>query len=347
MNTKLMTKLFSSDGNEELKAAVNQKLDEAKEKGSASLEMDDEQLEFASVGDSIIIEDKTNGEITEATVSDDDVDMTAIKCESETQPDVTTPVTPGKDGAHAEGTQPDASVDNTEGISNREKAGHKTFSLKFSSKSKPDYIASVVRSFSEAGLEPDVEIVEEVDEEPVAKSPEAVRENQEPEISEEKKAKVEDVTKRATKLKSDATQLMDSKDVELAKQVKADADQLICDCDEIEDVADTTEVKAYSRIFSEVAEKVIKDAEKDPKDNEESKDDSKKDDDKDKPAPTKEEKDDVKESANRTFSVTSQLIDNIAAPSPAYVRQESRQFSNTDVPKTRPASVNPYLTTPM
>jgi len=85
--TRFMSKLFSDADYQE---KINAKIDEAKANGSASLEEDGENLQFADVEGDIIVEDKTDGmsEVTRISPNpDDDNDfiVTAVDVPAELQ----------------------------------------------------------------------------------------------------------------------------------------------------------------------------------------------------------------------------------------------------------------------
>lgn len=155
-----MSKLFSDADYQE---KINAKIDEAHENGSASLEEDGENLQFADVEGDIIVEDKTDGmsEVTRISPNpDDDNDfiVTAVDVPAEfsdENPEVTTEenveekvVTesdnlasieisriPGPDG-DADDIVDDLEIEVETGINDEEKSGTNTYSLKFKNYSK-------------------------------------------------------------------------------------------------------------------------------------------------------------------------------------------------------------------
>lgn len=144
-----MSKLFSDADYQE---KINAKIDEAKENGSASLEEDGENLQFADVEGDIIVEDKTDGmsEVTRISPNpDDDNDfvVTAVDVPEETPAEEETKVAsdnlssieitriPGPDG-DADDIVDDLEIEVETGIQDETKSGTNTYSLKFKNYSK-------------------------------------------------------------------------------------------------------------------------------------------------------------------------------------------------------------------
>jgi len=96
--TRLMSKLFSDETPLEYKEKIQEKMNEAHENGSATLDEDGELLQFADIdGDSIIVEDQTDGmsEVTHISQNPEDENdfvMSAVDvpAEEETPADETT-----------------------------------------------------------------------------------------------------------------------------------------------------------------------------------------------------------------------------------------------------------------
>lgn len=120
--TELMDKIFSDSTPEEFKEKVSEKIDEAKDKGTAELKTADDHLSFAEVDGDVVIEDKKNG--NEVTVAKEDGTgetklepvVEATKKHSASQPDVVAPATKGVDGEKLTGTLKDAEVPRVEGV---------------------------------------------------------------------------------------------------------------------------------------------------------------------------------------------------------------------------------------
>lgn len=163
MNTKLMDKLFSEATSSEFKNSVDKKIAEAKERGSASLKTDEDNLQFTDVDGEVVIEDKKNNEKTKVTnpESKDELELekvSEVKKESDSQPDVIIPVQGGVDGKHEIDTVPEVNIEVMDGISDADKAGvkGKTFSITMRNIT-PSLIASTIKAFSEAGMEAKIE----------------------------------------------------------------------------------------------------------------------------------------------------------------------------------------------
>lgn len=144
-----MSKLFSDTDYQE---KINAKIDEAKANGSASLEEDGENLQFADVEGDIIVEDKTDGmsEVTRISPNpDDDNDfiVTAVDVPEEAPVEEETKVAsdnlasieisriPGPDG-DADDIVDDLEIEVETGIQDEDKSGTNTYSLKFKNYSK-------------------------------------------------------------------------------------------------------------------------------------------------------------------------------------------------------------------
>lgn len=160
--TRFMSKLFSDEAYQE---KVTAKMDEAHENGSASLEEDGENLQFADVEGDIIVEDKTDGmsEVTRISPNPDDdndfivsaVEVPAEFSEEEEVPAETSEkeveektisesdnlasieITqiPGADGK-ADDIVDDLEIEVETGITDEEKSGTNAYSLKFKNYSK-------------------------------------------------------------------------------------------------------------------------------------------------------------------------------------------------------------------
>lgn len=80
--TKLMSKLFSDSTPTEFKEKIAEKIEEAKKNGSSELVEGDESLQFADLGDSVIVEDQANGNevtrISDNPEKEDDLVMEAV-----------------------------------------------------------------------------------------------------------------------------------------------------------------------------------------------------------------------------------------------------------------------------
>lgn len=80
--TKLMSKLFSDSTPAEFKGKITEKIEEAKKNGSSELVEGDESLQFADLGDSVIVEDQANGNevtrISDNPEKEDDLVMEAV-----------------------------------------------------------------------------------------------------------------------------------------------------------------------------------------------------------------------------------------------------------------------------
>lgn len=156
MNMKfnnLITRMFSDP---EFEQKVNEKVDEAKENGSATLEEDGEKLQFADAGNGeVIVEDKNNDEATVISDTEDgereihELPSEDTKTESDTQPDVKTEVVEGKDGDHVTDTVPEIKVEVSTGVNDSEKAGLKAYSLVFSNVDATK-AAKYTKAFSDA-----------------------------------------------------------------------------------------------------------------------------------------------------------------------------------------------------
>lgn len=140
--TRLMSKLFSDATPEEYKEKILDKIDEAHDNGSASLEEDDEVLQFADVDGDIIVEDQTDGmnevtRISQNPEDENDLVMSAVDIPTE-DPEEETP-------EDAEGSieiknesedDPDAEDETIIDVQNEE--GTTNYSLKFKKFSSRD-----------------------------------------------------------------------------------------------------------------------------------------------------------------------------------------------------------------
>jgi flagellar biosynthesis GTPase FlhF len=153
-NTRFMSKLFSDVDYQE---KIIAKIDEAHENGSASLEEDGENLQFADVEGDIIVEDKTDGmsEVTRISPNPDDdndfivtaVDVPAEETPAENPEEKTVVASdnlssieisriPGPDGDKADDIIDDLEIEVKTGVEDEEKSGTNTYSLKFKNYSK-------------------------------------------------------------------------------------------------------------------------------------------------------------------------------------------------------------------
>lgn len=237
-SNKLITRMFSDP---EFEKKVNEKVDEAKAEGSATLEEDGEKLQFAETGDGqVIVEDKVNDEAT--VVSEDEngerqveaMPVEETKAESETQPDVKVEKVEGKDGEAISETVPEVKVEVSTGINDAEKAGLKAYSMVFSGVNA-EFAAKYAKAFSDAIAEvmvdePKTEIAEQQKEtaealegqgERAAKlaeepCPEKKFSDEDPEEMAEAQAVIDD----AKQLQDDVDAVKESKDAEKIESCK-------------------------------------------------------------------------------------------------------------------------------
>lgn len=185
-NTKFMTKVFSDATPEEFKQEVINKVEEAKSEGSSTLEEGEDVLEFAALDEStVIVEDKSTGEVTKIMDNpedEDDLELEGVIVDekefssneapdslpdvdtkvpegvdgdhvTDSVPSVESPVSEGIDGKHESGTLPEVEVSINEGIEDAEKAGMKTYSVgkvRLKNFSDPAKAARMLRSIRKA-----------------------------------------------------------------------------------------------------------------------------------------------------------------------------------------------------
>jgi len=140
--TDLMNKIFS-DSDPKLADQVADKIEEAKQNGSATLNDGTNKLNFAEVNGNVVIEDKTNGEVTVAKEGADGVNhLEALtKSQSATEPDVISPQPEGetKPVLPEDSTLPNVIIDVEPAITDPEKAGvDQHFSLTFRGFESPE-----------------------------------------------------------------------------------------------------------------------------------------------------------------------------------------------------------------
>lgn len=166
-STELMERIFSEDS-KELQNQVAEKIDEARENGTAELKDSKSDLAFAEVGNGdVAIEDKNNGgEVTIAsTDKNGETKLEAVvpeqKAQSATLPDVNSTIvkSSGSDGTTDDtgldsgDTLPDVNVtiEETEGIVDKDKAGvGKSFSLCFNGFESPEEAEHVFSMINES-----------------------------------------------------------------------------------------------------------------------------------------------------------------------------------------------------
>lgn len=359
--TYFMTRLFSD---EELQEKVSEKMQECKDCGSAELKTEDMDLKFADTGDEIIVEDQTNDEVTSLSDPDGEGNVEAekveieetpestettektteeatketteeateeVKKESETQPDVKTEVVEGEDGEHIDGkSQPDVEVTVTDGsgVNDAEKAGLKNFSIKFAAGTDPAYIAAVTRAFADAAAKVDANL-ENQGEEMLEVATEG-----EKEFADTPEG---DVKYNVAELSKAVDKLEETKDPELAKEIKEIASEVKKEAEKLEkEGADMAEVKAQCATFSDAADAILneeanKDAYEAGKLSEKANEEE-----------TKAEED--KAECNKNFSACLEAEADLfsVAPHKNFTQKEDRTFSEGGIQK--PTSNNSCLT---
>lgn len=191
VRTKLMSKLMSDEIAPELKQKFLDKCEECHQNGSATLDEDDELLQFADVDSDVIVEDQMNDNevtrVSENPEDENDLQLSAVEIPEEeptevpteepteepknfSEPELLESITieriKGEDGEKADDIVEDLKIDVEEGIEDKEKAG--IFSLKFKnySKSKAQIVAkifsaaidSVEKVVKDAKIDEDVQV---------------------------------------------------------------------------------------------------------------------------------------------------------------------------------------------
>jgi len=151
--TRFMSRMFSDDTPDYEKQEVIDKIEEAKENGSATLIDGENNLEFTAVDDStVLVNDNDTGEVTKVTENpedEDDLELEKVESKSynrrssrrsrryyssneypDSLPDAEVEIPEGEDGDHIEDTVPEIEVSVDTGITDPEKAGMKTYSLR-------------------------------------------------------------------------------------------------------------------------------------------------------------------------------------------------------------------------
>lgn len=257
--TKLMSKLFSDSTPNQFKEDVMDKIEEAKQNGSSEYSDETSDLKMESDGDEVKITDAKNGdEVTVATENPDVEGDVQLKAESDTAPDVQTPVTKGIDGEHIENSVPDVEVKVDMGITDEGKAGLKAYSIKFfGNKSFSDTLKTaraIAKAFSECPVAATRESLE--------RSANAALDNAE--TSEEEKEfaeQVDQIAQNATELAKAADDMEETKDPALAKTVKEMSEDLEKQCNDLKDEhpdnCDFSNIIAQCKKFSDAANEIV------------------------------------------------------------------------------------------
>jgi len=249
--TELMSKVFSEQTPDAFKDSINDCIQEALLNGQSTYSEYGEQLYFAAVDGSVVIEDKKNGnEVTVAAPAGDGSTTLTVgqPTASATQPNAIVPRVKGKDGQHIE-THEDVNSPITVGITNTEKAGvGKNFSLTFDGFESEDE----VREFSDS-LD---ELVEE--NEMYSDALEELTENSLTFSDEE----VENLAYSATELQHGVERLAGTQDINLAFSLLEDIDQVrsyaVLAQGQGHDVSDVIEAcNAYSEYINDSFDEII------------------------------------------------------------------------------------------
>lgn len=257
MKTKFMERLFSDP---EFQAEVNEKIDEALDKGSAEIVNGDENLQFADAGEGeVVVEDKGNDEVTLIKGADtDDAVLESVDIEekkesrrsfsSETQPDVAVPVVEGKDGDHVSDTVPDVEVTADAAITDPEKADSKEFSKR---------LDALEKKFGEVmqKIEQSVKNMEDQEEAVIETAIEGADDEMKAFSKLDNKSFAKILTNKANKAYSlIALTKKYSEDKELAEMASKECEECMDMADEAEDRGiDATEIKeTLTKVSSEV-----------------------------------------------------------------------------------------------
>lgn len=348
--TNLMIKLFSDDTPDEFKKKVSDKVQEAKETGSAELIEEGEELQFASVDDSVIIEDKVADEVTKVEDNpEDENDLLLEKVDieededdekdfSDSLKDVEIEKVSGKDGTAISNTVPEVEITITEGVDDKEDSGTGTgrnFSIKlrnYSAKETQEIIGGL-RKFADTPKEEekdlkstDAEITEKIEEVEKTKGSEKPEE----EVEKTKvESESEEIEAEAKELKNEVAELVETEDKESAEKIREKCDKLYSKIEDLESKGeDFSELKEklakYSKLSATILDKAFDDAS------------------------TEETK---KEEAEETEELTpiAKLLDKKEDEEFQGIKVDPNKSSAEKVfsalPKTPLQSVNPYLTT--
>lgn len=263
--TKLMTKIFSSETKEEFLDLVSQKIDEAREKGTAEIVDGDNNLQFAEVDGKVIIEDQGNeNEVTavidpeteggETSLEAVEVPEEETKTESKkktrkfgtneypnSEPDAIVKTQEGTDGDHVTNTAPDIQVTIDEGVTDDEKAGMKIYSIStkgFCGDDKISKMAALLKALLN-DLEGDKEVIAEVSPE-IATTSFAEEPETEPESSPSDEA-VDALVEKANGLTEKVKELEETSDKETASEIKAMAEEILAEANKLEAEGHDTE----------------------------------------------------------------------------------------------------------
>lgn len=257
--TKLMSKLFSDSTPNQFKEDVMDKIEEAKQNGSSEYSDETSDLKMESDGEEVKITDAKNGdEVTVATENPDVEGDVQLKAESDTAPDVQTPVTKGIDGEHIEDSVPDVEVKVDMGITDEGKAGLKAYSIKFfGNKSFSDTLKTaraIAKAFSECPVAATRESIE--------RSANAALDNAEPSEEEKEFAEqVDQIAQNATELAKAADDMEETQDPALAKTVKEMSEDLEEQCNDLKnehpDNCDFSNIIAQCKKFSDAANEIV------------------------------------------------------------------------------------------
>lgn len=353
--TNLMSKLFSDDTPDEFKKKVSDKIQEAKETGSAELIEEGEELQFASVEDSVIIEDKVADEVTKVEdnpedendlllekvdIEEDEDDEDDEKDFSDSLEDVEVEKVSGKDGTAISNTVPEVEITITEGVDDKERSGTGTgrnFSIKlrnYSAKETQEIISGL-RKFADTPKEEEKDLkstdaekteeVKKIEKTEVSEKPEEVKEIEKTKVESES----EEIEAEAKELKNEVAELVETEDKESAEKIKEKCDKLYSKIEDLESKGeDFKELKEklakYSKLSATILDKAFDDAS------------------------TEETK---KEEAEETEELTpmAKLLDKKEDEEFQGIKVDPNESSAEKVfsslPKTPLQSVNPYLTT--
>lgn len=253
-DTILMTKIFSDYTPDSFKDAISDSINEALLNGQAIYSDEGEQLYFASVDGSVIVEDKKNGnEITVAVPeSDGSMALKSGEFDAKTQPNVSVHRIKGKDGAHLVNTVPEdksnPAINEREaimmeaGITDPELAG---LGKHFSDDYYDDYENMEFSDYVE-DLEMENEIYSDIIDNSLTFSDD----------------EVENLAFSATELKEDVERLAGTMDMQLAYSIMDDADEIKAysilaenyghDCSDVIEACDT-----YSEYADEALDYII------------------------------------------------------------------------------------------
>lgn len=202
-----------------------------------------------------------NGVITR-----EEFDQFTQKVESETAPDVDVERVPGVDGKHIENSVPDVEVTVETGITDKEKAGVKNFSVKFYGSHTYAQVYKITkainRAFSECPVCATAESLQKAAEENLDN-------NSKPSDEDKHYSEVsENIEHNANELAEAAKDLEENQDPVLAKEVKQLCDKLMADIAEVEAKAggevNYEEVKEQCKKYAEAADAVISKSEEKP-----------------------------------------------------------------------------------